>query len=172
MPRADPRRNAVVRPAPKSVRSGAQCSTAVRHRPQPRRPPITTLRERNSRPPLQTENAPVLDDSVSSLLFSVPDDSTKAAARKAVRCISLIARPSRRSRSFWCARSRRSRPTPQAHRCARLRRQAPTGTVTRVTVWIDGKDIVFVSSTDAQYYRVPDAAAEFCRLTGLPENRA
>ena len=33
-----------------------------------------------------------------------------------------------------------------------------------------GKDVVFVSSTDTQYYRVPDAAAEFCRLTGLPEN--
>ena len=46
------------------------------------------------------------------------------------------------------------------------------GTVTRVTVWLDGKDLVFTSSTDAQYYRVPGAAAEFCRLTGLPESGA
>ena len=44
------------------------------------------------------------------------------------------------------------------------------GTTTRVTVWRDGKDVIFSSSTDAQSYRVPGAAAEFCRLTGLPEN--
>ena len=43
------------------------------------------------------------------------------------------------------------------------------GSVTQVTVWLDGKDIIFASSTDAQHYRVPGAAAEFCRLTGLPE---
>ena len=44
------------------------------------------------------------------------------------------------------------------------------GTTTRVTVWRDGKDVIFASSADAQSYRVPGAAAEFCRLTGLPEN--
>ena len=44
------------------------------------------------------------------------------------------------------------------------------GTTTRVTVWRDGKDVIFSSSADAQSYRVPGAAAEFCRLTGLPAN--
>lgn len=51
-----------------------------------------------------------------------------------------------------------------------LEETSADGVTTRVTVWCDGKDVVFVSSTDTQYYRVPDAAAEFCRLTGLPEN--
>lgn len=72
------------------------------------------------------ENAPVLDDSVSSLLFSVPNDSAKGSGAAAARCTSPSARPSRRSRRCWCARSRRSRPTPQTHRCAHSRRRTPT----------------------------------------------
>ena len=118
------------------------------------------------------ENAPVLDDSVSSLLFSVPDDNAKGSGaesgtlhisdRKTIEALSKLLV--------------RTQPTQQpdaanAPLCT-LEETSADGTVTRVTVWLDGKDIIFVSSTDAQYYRVPDAAAEFCRLTGLPENRA
>ena len=42
-----------------------------------------------------------------------------------------------------------------------LEETSADGVTTRVTVWCDGKDVVFVSSTDTQYYRVPDAPQSF-----------
>lgn len=118
------------------------------------------------------ENAPVLDDSVSSLLFSVPDDNTKGSGAES----STLHISDRKTIEALSELLVRTQPTQQpdaanAPLCT-LEETSADGTVTRVTVWLDGKDIIFVSSTDAQYYRVPDAAAEFCRLTGLPENRA
>ena len=92
---------------------------------------------------------------------------------KRVRCTSPTARPSRRCRRFWCARSRRSRPTPQPDTAVRAggdqrRRRGHASDRLAATA----RTSSLSSSTDAQYYRVPGAAAEFCRLTGLPENRA
>ena len=118
------------------------------------------------------ENAPVLDDSVSSLLFSVPDDNTKGSGAES----GTLHISDRKTIEALSELLVRTQPTQQpdaanAPLCT-LEETSADGTVTRVTVWLDGKDIIFVSSTDAQYYRVPDAAAEFCRLTGLPENRA
>lgn len=118
------------------------------------------------------ENAPVLDDSVSSLLFSVPDDNTKGSGAES-GTLHISDRKTIEALSELLVRTQPTQPpdTSSAPLCT-LEETSADGTATRVTVWIDGKDIVFVSSTDAQYYRVPDAAAEFCRLTGLPENRA
>lgn len=128
--------------------------------------------ERELTPSPAPENAPVLDDSVSSLLFSVPDDNTKGSGAES----STLHISDRKTIEALSELLVRTQPTQQpdaanAPLCT-LEETSADGTATRVTVWIDGKDIVFVSSTDAQYYRVPDAAAEFCRLTGLPENRA
>lgn len=112
------------------------------------------------------ESAPVLDDSVSSLLFSVPAESSADSTtlhisdRKTIEALSALlvrtqpVQPLDADRTPLCV----------------LEETSADGMTTRVTVWCDGKDVVFVSSTDTQYYRVPDAAAEFCRLTGLPEN--
>lgn len=112
------------------------------------------------------ESAPVLDDSVSSLLFSVPAESSADSTtlhisdRKTIEALSALlvrtqpVQPLDADRTPLCV----------------LEETSADGVTTRVTVWCDGKDVVFVSSTDTQYYRVPDAAAEFCRLTGLPEN--
>ena len=112
------------------------------------------------------QNAPVLDDSVSSLLFSVPvEDSTDSTTlhisdRKTIEQLSAL-----------LVRTQPTQPPDSAQTplCV-LEETASDGTTTRVTVWVDGKDIVFSSSTDAQSYRVTGAAAEFRRLTGLPEN--
>lgn len=112
------------------------------------------------------ENAPVLDDSVSSLLFSVPaedsaDNTTlHISDRKAIEELSAL-----------LVRTHPAQPVDagQTPLCV-LEETGTDGTTTRVTIWRDGKDVIFVSSADAQYYRVPGAAAEFCRLTGLPEN--
>lgn len=112
------------------------------------------------------ESAPVLDDSVSSLLFSVPaEDSADSTTlhisdRKTIEALSAL-----------LVRTQPVQPldADQTPLCV-LEETSADGVTTRVTVWCDGKDVVFVSSTDTQYYRVPDAAAEFCRLTGLPEN--
>lgn len=112
------------------------------------------------------ESAPVLDDSVSSLLFSVPaEDSADSTTlhisdRKTIEALSAL-----------LVRTQPVQPldADRAPLCV-LEETSADGVTTRVTVWCDGKDVVFVSSTDTQYYRVPDAAAEFCRLTGLPEN--
>lgn len=128
--------------------------------------------ERELTPSPAPENAPVLDDSVSSLLFSVPDDNTKGSGAES----GTLHISDRKTIEALSELLVRTQPTQQpdaanAPLCT-LEETSADGTVTRVTVWLDGKDIIFVSSTDAQYYRVPDAAAEFCRLTGLPENRA
>lgn len=118
------------------------------------------------------ENAPVLDDSVSSLLFSVPDDSTKGSGADS-STLHISDRKTIEALSELLVRTQPTQPPDAANApLCTLEETSADGTVTRVTVWLDGRDIVFVSSTDAQYYRVPDAAAEFCRLTGLPENRA
>ena len=114
----------------------------------------------------------MLDDSVSSLLFSVPDDNTKGSGAES----GTLHISDRKTIEALSELLVRTQPTQQpdaanAPLCT-LEETSADGTVTRVTVWLDGKDIIFVSSTDAQYYRVPDAAAEFCRLTGLPETRA
>ena len=112
------------------------------------------------------ESAPVLDDSVSGLLFSVPAESSADSTtlhisdRKTIEALSALlvrtqpVQPLDADRTPLCV----------------LEETSADGVTTRVTVWCDGKDVVFVSSTDTQYYRVPDAAAEFCRLTGLPDN--
>lgn len=128
--------------------------------------------ERELTPSPAPENAPVLDDSVSSLLFSVPDDNTKGSGAES-GTLHISDRKTIEALSELLVRTQPTQPpdTSSAPLCT-LEETSADGTATRVTVWIDGKDIVFVSSTDAQYYRVPDAAAEFCRLTGLPENRA
>lgn len=109
------------------------------------------------------ESAPVLDDSVSSLLFSVPaEDSTTLhiSDRKTIEELSAL-----------LVRTHPAQPVDAAQTplCV-LEESNADGTTTRVTVWRDGKDVIFASSADAQSYRVPGAAAEFCRLTGLPEN--
>ena len=127
--------------------------------------------ERELTPSPAPENAPVLDDSVSSLLFSVPDDNTKGSGAES----GTLHISDRKTIEALSELLVRTQPTQQpdaanAPPCT-LEETSADGTATRVTVWLDGKDIIFVSSTDTQYYRVPDAAAEFCRLTGLPENR-
>lgn len=112
------------------------------------------------------ENAPVLDDGVSSLLFSVPaedsaDNTTlHISDRKAIEELSAL-----------LVRTHPAQPVDagQTPLCV-LEETGADGTTTRVTIWRDGKDVIFVSSADAQYYRVPGAAAQFCRLTGLPES--
>ena len=128
--------------------------------------------ERELTPSPAPENAPVLDDSVSSLLFSVPDDSTKGSGAES----GTLHISDRKTIEALSELLVRTQPTQQPDAAntplCTLEETSADGTVTRVTVWLDGKDIIFVSSTDAQYYRVPDAAAEFCRLTGLPANRA
>ena len=113
-----------------------------------------------------TENAPVLDDSVSSLLFSVPaEDSADSTT------LHISDRKTIEELSALLVRTHPAQPVDAAQTplCV-LEETNADGTTTRVTVWRDGKDVIFSSSTDAQSYRVPGAAAEFCRLTGLPEN--
>ena len=113
-----------------------------------------------------TENAPVLDDSVSSLLFSVPaEDSANSTT------LHISDRKTIEELSALLVRTHPTQPVDAAQTplCV-LEETSDDGTTTRVTVWRDGKDVIFASSTDAQSYRVPSAAAEFCRLTGLPEN--
>ena len=112
------------------------------------------------------ESAPVLDDSVSSLLFSVPAESSADSTtlhisdRKTIEALSALlvrtqpVQPLDADRTPLCV----------------LEETSADGVTTRVTVWCDGKDVVFVSSTDTQYYRVPDAAAEFCRLEVCNQN--
>lgn len=112
------------------------------------------------------ENAPVLDDSVSSLLFSVPaEDSADSTT------LHISDRKTIEELSALLVRTHPAQPVDAAQTplCV-LEETNADGTTTRVTVWRDGKDVIFASSTDAQSYRVPSAAAEFCRLTGLPEN--
>ena len=113
-----------------------------------------------------TENAPVLDDSVSSLLFSVPaEDSADSTT------LHISDRKTIEELSALLVRTHPAQPVDAAQTplCV-LEETNADGTTTRVTVWRDGKDVIFSSSADAQSYRVPGAAAEFCRLTGLPEN--
>lgn len=118
------------------------------------------------------ENAPVLDDSVSSLLFSVPDDNTKGSGAES-GTLHISDRKTIEALSELLVRTQPTQPPDAANApLCTLEETSADGTVTQVTVWLDGKDIIFSSSTDAQHYRVPGAAAEFCRLTGLPENRA
>lgn len=112
------------------------------------------------------ESAPVLDDSVSSLLFSVPaEDSADSTT------LHISDRKTIEELSALLVRTHPAQPVDAAQTplCV-LEETNADGTTTRVTVWRDGKDVIFASSTDAQSYRVPSAAAEFCRLTGLPEN--
>lgn len=112
------------------------------------------------------ENAPVLDDSVSSLLFSVPaEDSADSTT------LHISDRKTIEELSALLVRTHPAQPVDAAQTplCV-LEETNADGTTTRVTVWRDGKDVIFASSTDAQSYRVPSAAEEFCRLTGLPEN--
>lgn len=112
------------------------------------------------------ENEPVLDDSVSSLLFSVPaEDSADSTT------LHISDRKTIEELSALLVRTHPAQPVDAAQTplCV-LEETNADGTTTRVTVWRDGKDVIFASSTDAQSYRVPSAAAEFCRLTGLPEN--
>lgn len=112
------------------------------------------------------ENEPVLDDSVSSLLFSVPaEDSADSTT------LHISDRKTIEELSALLVRTHPAQPVDagQTPLCV-LEETNADGTTTRVTVWRDGKDVIFASSTDAQSYRVPSAAAEFCRLTGLPEN--
>ena len=115
------------------------------------------------------ENAPVLDDSVSSLLFSVPDDSTKGSGAES-GTLHISDRKTIEALSELLVRTQPTQPPDAANApLCTLEETNADGSVTQVTVWLDGKDIIFASSTDAQHYRVPGAAAEFCRLTGLPE---
>lgn len=113
-----------------------------------------------------TENAPVLDDSVSSLLFSVPAEDSAGSTTLHISDHKTI-----EELSALLVRTHPAQPVDAAQTplCV-LEETNADGTTTRVTVWRDGKDVIFASSTDAQSYRVPSAAAEFCRLTGLPEN--
>ena len=95
------------------------------------------------------ESAPVLDDSVSSLLFSVPAESSADSTtlhisdRKTIEALSALlvrtqpVQPLDADRTPLCV----------------LEETSADGVTTRVTVWCDGKDVVFVSSTDTQYYR-------------------
>ncbi len=112
------------------------------------------------------ESAPVLDDSVSSLLFSVPAEDSADHATLHISDHKTIEKL-----SALLVRTHPAQPIDagQTPLCVFEETDAD-GTTTRVTIWRDGKDVIFVSSADAQYYRVPGAAAEFCRLTGLPEN--
>mgnify|MGYP007103211176 CR=1 FL=1 len=113
-----------------------------------------------------TESAPVLDDSVSSLLFSVPaEDSADSTT------LHISDRKTIEELSALLVRTHPAQPVDAAQTplCV-LEESNADSTTTRVTVWRDGKDVIFASSADAQSYRVPGAAAEFCRLTGLPEN--
>lgn len=115
------------------------------------------------------ENAPVLDDSVSSLLFSVPNDSAKGSGADS-STLHISERKTIEALSALLVRTQPTQPPDAANApLCTLEETNADGSVTQVTVWLDGKDIIFVSSTDAQHYRVPGAAAEFCRLTGLPE---
>ena len=115
------------------------------------------------------ENAPVLDDSVSSLLFSVPNDSAKGSGTDS-STLHISERKTIEALSALLVRTQPTQPPDAANApLCTLEETNTDGSVTQVTVWRDGKDIIFVSSTDAQHYRVPGAAAEFCRLTGLPE---
>ena len=112
------------------------------------------------------ESAPVLDDSVSSLLFSVPAERSANSTT-----LHISDRKTIEQLSALLVRTQPTQPIDagQTPLCV-LEETDADGVTTRVTVWRDGKDVVFVSSTETQYYRVPGAAAEFCRLTGLPEN--
>lgn len=112
------------------------------------------------------ENEPVLDDSVSSLLFSVPAEDSADSTTLHISDHKTIEKL-----SALLVRTHPAQPVDvgQTPLCV-LEETSDDGTTTRVTVWRDGKDVIFVSSADAQYYRVPGAAAEFCQLTGLPEN--
>lgn len=113
-----------------------------------------------------TESESVLDDSVSSLLFSVPaEDSADSTV------LHISDRKTIEELSALLVRTHPAQPVDagQTPLCV-LEETNADGTTTRVTVWRDGKDVIFSSSADAQSYRVPGAAAEFCRLTGLPEN--
>lgn len=115
------------------------------------------------------ENAPVLDDSVSSLLFSVPNDSAKGSGADS-STLHISERKTIEALSALLVRTQPTQPPDAANApLCTLEETNADGSVTQVTVWRDGKDIIFASSTDAQHYRVPGAAAEFCRLTGLSE---
>ena len=115
------------------------------------------------------ENAPVLDDSVSSLLFSVPNDNAKGSGADS-STLHISERKTIEALSALLVRTQPTQPPDAANApLCTLEETNADGSVTQVTVWLDGKDIIFASSTDAQHYRVPGAAAEFCRLTGLPE---
>lgn len=115
------------------------------------------------------ENAPVLDDSVSSLLFSVPNDSAKGSGADS-STLHISERKTIEALSALLVRTQPTQPPDAANApLCTLEETNADGSVTQVTVWLDGKDIIFASSTDAQHYRVPGAAAEFCHLTGLPE---
>lgn len=115
------------------------------------------------------ETAPVLDDSVSSLLFSVPNDSAKGSGADS-STLHISERKTIEALSALLVRTQPTQPPDAANApLCTLEETNADGSVTQVTVWLDGKDIIFASSTDAQHYRVPGAAEEFCRLTGLPE---
>lgn len=115
------------------------------------------------------ETAPVLDDSVSSLLFSVPNDNAKGSGADS-STLHISERKTIEALSALLVRTQPTQPPDAANApLCTLEETNADGSVTQVTVWLDGKDIIFASSTDAQHYRVPGAAAEFCRLTGLPE---
>ena len=108
------------------------------------------------------ENAPVLDDSVSSLLFSVPNDSAKGSGADS-STLHISERKTIEALSALLVRTQPTQPPDAANApLCTLEETNADGSVTQVTVWLDGKDIIFASSTDAQHYRVPGAAAEFC----------
>lgn len=152
--------------------SGSTVLDSLRTQAETAMPAGNDTAQNEPEPSPAPENAPVLDDSVSSLLFSVPDDNTKGSGAES-GTLHISDRKTIEALSELLVRTQPTQPpdTSSAPLCT-LEETSADGTVTRVTVWLDGMDIIFVSSTDAQYYRVPDAAAEFCRLTGLPENRA
>lgn len=108
---------------------------------------------------------PVLDDSASSLLFSVP-----ATASADSTPLHISDRETIEALSALLVRTHPAQPEEagQEPLCV-LEEAGADGTTTRVTVWRDGEDVLFMSSADGQYYRVPGAAAQFCRLTDLPE---
>ena len=103
------------------------------------------------------ENAPVLDDSVSSLLFSVPNDSANGSGADS-STLHISERKTIEALSALLVRTQPTQPPDAANApLCTLEETNADGSVTQVTVWLDGKDIIFASSTDAQHYRVPGA---------------
>lgn len=92
--------------------------------------------ERELTPSPAPENAPVLDDSVSSLLFSVPDDNTKGSGAES-GTLHISDRKTIEALSELLVRTQPTQPpdTSSAPLCT-LEETSADGTATRVTVWI------------------------------------